>query len=698
MSKKPTILLYLLVLLSLVLGACATPTAAPTEPAAPVATEAPAEPAATEPPAAATEEALAPVAGDKRIILATTTSTEDSGLLEVILPDFTAQTGIEVDVIAVGTGQALQLGIDGNADVLLVHARAREDEFMTNGDGVRREEVMYNDFVIVGPAADPAGIKGMTSANEIMKKIADTGSTFISRGDDSGTHTKELSVWKAAGIEPADDWYVSAGQGMGDVLNMAKEQLAYTLSDRATYLALVKEGLDLVILGEGDPVLFNPYGVIAVNPDKNDQIQNDLANQFIDWIISVPTQELIGQFGVADFGAPLFIPNSELYNASKSAQTGGKIILATTTSTEDSGLLEVILPDFTAQTGIEVDVIAVGTGQALQLGVDGNADVLLVHARAREDEFMTNGDGVRREEVMYNDFVIVGPAADPAGIKGMRNVSNALKKLADSGATFISRGDDSGTHTKELSVWKAAGIEEPSGDWYVSAGQGMGDVLNMAKEQLAYTLSDRATYLALVKEGLDLEIVVEGDAVLFNPYGVIAVNPEKNAQIRNDLANIFIDWIISVPTQELIGQFGVADFGAPLFIPNSELYNAAQAANAPAAALKVTGKVTTEMAWTEEEVKAMETMEATAPNSKGVDETYTGVSINALLALAGLDPAATAITLVADDGYSVDVPLADLQACANCILSFRSNGGFSSVMPGFDKSFGVKGVVEIVVK
>ena len=613
----------------------------------------------------------------------------------MILPDFTDKTGIAVDVIAVGTGQALQLGVDGNADVLLVHAHAREDEFMANGDGVRREEVMYNDFVIVGPEADPAGIKGMTSATEIFKKLADTKSIFISRGDESGTNTKELAVWKAAGIEPAGDWYVSAGQGMGDVLNMAKEQQAYTLSDRATYLALVKEGLDLVILGEGDKVLFNPYGVIAVNPEKNDQIQNDLANKFIDWIISVPTQELIGQFGVADFGAPLFVPNSELYNASKPAVEAGKIILATTTSTEDSGLLEVILPDFTDKTGIAVDVIAVGTGQALQLGVDGNADVLLVHARAREDEFMANGDGVRREEVMYNDFVIVGPESDPAGIKGMTSATEIFKKLADTKSTFISRGDESGTNTKELAVWKAAGIE-PAGDWYVSAGQGMGDVLNMAKEQQAYTLSDRATYLALVKEGLDLVILGEGDPVLFNPYGVIAVNPEKSSAINNELANQFIDWIISVPTQELIGQFGVADFGAPLFVPNSELYNASKPA--AAAALKITGKVTTEMAWTDEEVKAMETLDVKALNSKGVEETYTGVAINALLALAGVDPAAATIVLVADDGFTKDVPLADLQACTECILSFRSNGGFSSVMPGFDKSFGVKGVVEIQVK
>ena len=374
-----------------------------------------------------------------------------------------------------------------------------------------------------------------------------------------------------------------------------------------------------------------------------------------------------------------------------------RIILATTTSTEDSGLLDVILPDFTEKTGIAVDVIAVGTGQALQLGVDGNADVLLVHARAREDEFMANGDGVRREEVMYNDFVIVAPEADPAGVKGMSNAAEALKKIAEAQATFISRGDDSGTHTKELSVWKAAGIE-PSGDWYVSAGQGMGDVLNMAKEQQAYTLSDRATYLALVKEGLDLVVLVEGDPVLFNPYGVIAVNPAKNDQIQNDLANQFIDWIISVPTQEMIGEYGKAEFGQSLFIPNSVPYNEAQAAAAPAAALKVTGKVATEMAWSEEEIKAMETMEAKALNSKGVEETYTGVPINALLELAGVDPSAAQITLVADDGYTVDLELAAVQACANCILSFRSQGGFSSVMPDFPKSAGVKGVVEIQVK
>ena len=169
---------------------------------------------------------------------------------------------------------------------------------------------MYNDFVIVCPESDPAGIKGMTGASEAFKKIADANVTFISRGDDSGTHTKEMSIWKVAGIEPQGDWYVSAGQGMGEVLTMADEQQACTLSDRATYLARSKEGLKLVILVEGDKALFNPYGVIAVNPDKNPNIQADLANQFIDWLISLPVQEKIAQFGKENFEQSLFIPDS----------------------------------------------------------------------------------------------------------------------------------------------------------------------------------------------------------------------------------------------------------------------------------------------------------------------------------------------------------------------------------------------------
>lgn len=248
----------------------------------------------------------------RTMILATTTSTDDSGLLDFILPDFESLCGCQINVVAVGSGQALQLGMDGNADVLLVHSPAKEQEFMANGHGTRREDVMYNDFVILGPADDPAGIAGAESATEALLLIAAAEETFISRGDDSGTHAKEKSIWQAAELDPGgSDWYISAGQGMGAVLTMADELQAYTLSDRATYLARSREGIYLNILVEGDPLLFNPYGVISVNPAKNPYIQADLADLFIIWLISLQTQEKIGQFGVAEFGQPLFTPDSE---------------------------------------------------------------------------------------------------------------------------------------------------------------------------------------------------------------------------------------------------------------------------------------------------------------------------------------------------------------------------------------------------
>lgn len=249
-------------------------------------------------------------AAPQRLILATTTSTDDSGLLGYLLPEFEAATGIKVEVVAVGTGQALQLGRDGNADVLLVHARSQEDAFMAAGHGVRREDVMYNDFVIVGPPGDPAGIRGLPQAARALETLAAAGALFISRGDDSGTHSKEQALWAEAGIQPAGDGYVSAGQGMGAVLAMAGEMHAYTLSDRATFLAQQQEGLDLEILVEHDPLLFNPYGVLAVNPDKSPSIRLDLAEQFIDWLISAPVQERIATFGVDTYGEPLFIPTS----------------------------------------------------------------------------------------------------------------------------------------------------------------------------------------------------------------------------------------------------------------------------------------------------------------------------------------------------------------------------------------------------
>jgi tungstate transport system substrate-binding protein len=253
--------------------------------------------------------------------------------------------------------------------------------------------------------------------------------------------------------------------------------------------------------------------------------------------------------------------------------------------------LEVILPDFETRYGAQVEVVAVGTGQAIELGRNGDADVLLVHARQLEDQFVADGFGINRQDVMYNDFIIVGPAADPAGIKGMTDAAAALNKIVETKSPFISRGDNSGTHVKEISLWQTTAlplidaasaadasktVKRPEGDWYQSVGQGMGATLTIANEQQAYTLSDRATFLARKKEGLELEILVEGDSRLFNPYGVIAVNPEKYPTVNAAGAKAFTDWITSVETQQLISQFGLDQFGQSLFIPDSAQWRAAK--------------------------------------------------------------------------------------------------------------------------
>ncbi|MFQ6014832.1 MAG: substrate-binding domain-containing protein [Anaerolineae bacterium] len=251
-----------------------------------------------------------------------------------------------------------------------------------------------------------------------------------------------------------------------------------------------------------------------------------------------------------------------------------KLVLATTTSTYDSGLLDFLLPDFEAKYNAKVEVIAVGTGQAITLGERGDVDVILVHARAREDEFVAKGYGLNRQDVMYNDFVVIGPVADPAGIKGLADVVAAFRRMAEVKAAFISRGDESGTHVKEREIWRKAGIE-PEGDWYVLAGQGMGAVLTMAQERQAYTLTDRGTYLTRNSTGLELAVLVEGDPILFNPYGVIAVNPEKYPAVRYDLAQKFMAWLTSLETQKRIAQFGREEFGQQLFIPDSEEWRAA---------------------------------------------------------------------------------------------------------------------------
>ena len=253
---------------------------------------------------------------NEEIILATTTSTKDSGLLDYLLPYFEEESGYKVSVVSVGSGEAMKMGENGEADVLLVHSPAAEEEFVKNGhaDEDGRKDVMYNDFVLIGPVSDPANIKtdAYNDALKAFKTLADEEMTFISRSDESGTHKKELEIWKAAGIEPSGDWYVEAGSGMGAVLEMANEELAYTLSDRATWLNLDLDE-DLMIVSENDPsgVLYNQYGVICVNPDKNEAINHEGAKAFANWLLSSETQELIGEYGLEEYGKALFTPNAE---------------------------------------------------------------------------------------------------------------------------------------------------------------------------------------------------------------------------------------------------------------------------------------------------------------------------------------------------------------------------------------------------
>lgn len=258
----------------------------------------------------------------------------------------------------------------------------------------------------------------------------------------------------------------------------------------------------------------------------------------------------------------------------EAVETKGTIILATTTSTKDSGLLDAILPEFTAETGWEVDVVSVGSGEAMEMGMNGEADVLLVHSPASEAEYVEGGhaDEDGRMDVMYNDFVVVGPEADPAGVAANAgdDAIAAFAAIMDNEAVFVSRADDSGTHKKELSIWEKAELT-PAGDWYVEAAAGMGDVITMTDEKAGYTLSDRATWLN-VGGNTALQIVCEKDpsGVLNNQYGVICVNPEKNENINNEGAKAFQLWIVGEAAQTLIGEYGVEEYGQALFIPNAK--------------------------------------------------------------------------------------------------------------------------------
>lgn len=263
------------------------------------------------------------------------------------------------------------------------------------------------------------------------------------------------------------------------------------------------------------------------------------------------------------FAAAVLTSNLE---AAQPAQKN--LILATTTSTQDSGLLDELIPIFEKKTGYFVKTIAVGSGQAMAMGSKGEADVLLVHSPAAEKKFMADGNGVNRRLVMHNDYIIVGPPSDPAKIKGMKKASEAFKKIASSSSVFVSRGDNSGTHAKEKDIWKAAGVKYEGEKWYQQTGLGMGQTLSVAAEKKTYTLADRGTYLAL-KKNLGLDILVEGDGILLNIYHVIEVNPQKWPKVNFAGAKAFADFMVSKPTQAIIKTYGVKKFGSPLFFPDA---------------------------------------------------------------------------------------------------------------------------------
>jgi len=255
-------------------------------------------------------QAASAQAAPKTIILATTTSTQDSGLLDLLIPLFEKESGLQVKTISVGSGQAMKMGEKGEADVLLVHSQDAEKKFMVEGFGASRRLVMHNDFVIVGPPVDPAKVKSAASATDAMKQVAQSGSIFASRGDNSGTHAKEKALWKSVGINPeGQKWYQQTGLGMGQTLNVAAEKKGYTLTDRATYLAL-RKNLGLAILTEGDSKLLNIYHVIEINPLKWPKVNAVGGKAFADFMVAKKTQELIGRFGIDKFGAPLFFPDA----------------------------------------------------------------------------------------------------------------------------------------------------------------------------------------------------------------------------------------------------------------------------------------------------------------------------------------------------------------------------------------------------
>ncbi len=423
--------------------------------------------------------------------------------------------------------------------------------------------------------------------------------------------------------------------------------------------------------------------------------------------------------------------------------SGCHLILSTTTSTADSGLLPFILPDFEKKFNCKVDVVAVGTGQAIAIGQKGDADALLVHDRKAEDQFVADGHAKERLDVMYNDFILVGPKNDPAKITGTKYAKDAFKAIMDAKATFASRGDKSGTNTKELGIWASLAVT-PTKDmaWYNALGQGMGDTLLFANEKGAYTLTDRATWLAQQSKLSGLTVVTGGNNIkenadkdLLNPYGTMAVDPVKHPGVNSEMANNFVKWITSVDEQKVINTYGVDKFGQQLFYASSKEYlnsltpastgagtpaataaptkaatssasPAPTGAGTPSGAVAPSGSTTLDLSGafakpqtlTLDAIKKMNVVTINASHPKTGAASYQGVRVNAFLDLAQIKPEATKLVLTASDGFSAELAVADVTKCADCLLAINANNKLDAAMPNMASNAWVKDVVKIQAK
>jgi len=507
-------------------------------------------------------------ASDNYITVSSTTSTEQSGLFGFLLPQFEKATGISVRVVALGTGQALDMGRRGDADVVFVHDKAAEEKFIAEGFGVKRHEVMYNDFILVGPKDDPAKVAGGKEITEALKKIEASKQAFVSRGDKSGTHAAELRLWKAAGIEPSQlkaSWYRDTGSGMGPALNTAASLNGYILVDRGTWLSF-KNRQNLVIVVEGDKRLFNQYGVIAVNPAKYPHVKQAAGQKFIDWLVSEAGQKVIAEYKIG--GEQLFFPNAKAQTTQAEKPeaiygSGQRGFSLATGSPGELGLIKVLAEEFCKDNDATLRWFKAGTGKSLSLLKEKKVDLAMVHAPAEVEKALVEGWATGKTLIGSNEFYIVGPKSDAAKITKAKDSREAYRRIAQHSAKWVSRGDNSGTHQKELQLWKAAGVTYQGQPNYIVTKDFMIASLKRANAEGAYFMTDSSTWIMEKNVAPELKVLFRGDKALVNTYHALAAS--AGATPERDTAVKFIAFVASAKGQKIIREYGRERFGEALY-------------------------------------------------------------------------------------------------------------------------------------